>query len=124
MKKPLLTLFTLLLFANVFAQDEQRSYKVDFALEGMAGVAFGKNFTSFNVVGPSLLLHVNQKVKIGLSLFHFITLTPPKNGFGLLGLVISFIENRKVLVFRCLLKSPYVWCFENPTRRSHQNILL
>jgi hypothetical protein len=65
MKKSLLMLFTILLFANVYAQQNEKTSKVDFALEGIAGVAFGKNFTSFNVGGPSLLLNINQKVKIG-----------------------------------------------------------
>ncbi|EOZ96569.1 hypothetical protein A33Q_2339 [Indibacter alkaliphilus LW1] len=65
MKKSLLMLFTILLISNVNAQEEEKYSKVDFALEGMAGIAFGKNFTSFNVGGPSLLLNVNQKVKIG-----------------------------------------------------------
>ena len=66
MKKSVLILFTFLLLSNVYAQEERNSSKVDFALEGMAGIAFGNNFTSFNVGGPSLLLNINQKVKIGV----------------------------------------------------------
>ncbi|MCC5937466.1 MAG: hypothetical protein JJU34_09300 [Lunatimonas sp.] len=65
MQKTILILVAVLLFSNVDAQEEMSSNKVDFALEGMAGVAFGKNFTSFNVGGPSLLLNINQKVKVG-----------------------------------------------------------
>lgn len=65
MKKSLLILSLLFLSLNVNAQEEKQPSKVDFALEGMAGVAFGKNFTSFNVGGPSLMLNINQKVKVG-----------------------------------------------------------
>ncbi|SNS32775.1 hypothetical protein SAMN06295967_107103 [Belliella buryatensis] len=65
MKKSLLTLFTIVFVIHVNAQEEKPTKKVDFALEGMAGVAFGKNFTSFNVGGPSLMLNINQKVKVG-----------------------------------------------------------
>lgn len=59
-------LIIILLFPHItFAQEVEKRPVVDFALEGMAGVAFGKNITSFNVGGPSLMLAVNRNFKVG-----------------------------------------------------------
>ncbi|MFN3801619.1 hypothetical protein [Belliella pelovolcani] len=62
--------FTIFLFSlnPCLGQGQQKpdkSPKWDLGLEGMAGVAFGREFYSFNVGGPSLLFRFNSDFKVG-----------------------------------------------------------
>jgi hypothetical protein len=47
-------------------EDQPRTPRWDFALEGMLGVAIGPDFYAFNVGGPSLLLQVHRHWKVGV----------------------------------------------------------
>jgi hypothetical protein len=60
------------------------SSNVDLALEGMAGVSFGRNFYAFNVGGPSLRLRITEDLRIGVGALPSFYIKKGKTG-GKLG---------------------------------------
>lgn len=68
MKKTVLLLL-ILISSCAFAQDspiEEKQPRWDVGLEGMLGVAAGKDFYAFNVGGPMLLLRLTKDLRIGV----------------------------------------------------------
>ena len=69
--KFLFSLIFLMLFSfsnAAFSQEKnpkETNPKWDIGLEGMFGMAVGKDFYAFNVGGPSLLLRLNNDLKVG-----------------------------------------------------------
>lgn len=53
-------------YAQEQAKKEEENPKWDIGLEGMLGIAVGKDFYAFNVGGPSLMLRLNDKWKVGV----------------------------------------------------------
>ncbi|MBW3467215.1 hypothetical protein [Arthrospiribacter ruber] len=64
-----LCLIIIATYTPLFAQEEEEkkpNNSWDIGLEGMAGFSVGPKVVAFNVGGPSLLLRLNDKFKIGV----------------------------------------------------------
>lgn len=62
-------LLFLLISSSVWAQEplaKENQPRWDVGLEGMLGIAVGKDFYAFNVGGPMLLLRLNKDLRIGV----------------------------------------------------------
>lgn len=76
--------FTLLFYiafqVNAQVTDTTKLSNVKLSLEGMIGFSVGQNFYSLNVGGPSLFLHINKNLKIGIGALPSIFLYNDKLG--------------------------------------------